>query len=86
MSVGIARLRAEPDVIRRACIDKGEDPSLVDRALAVDVRRRALVAVRDRLLAERRREAREEGYRVQRIRAIDAELVALMARISAWFE
>ena len=31
MSVGLQRLRDEPDVIREGAIDKGEDPALVDR-------------------------------------------------------
>ena len=39
MSVGLQRLREEPDVIRKGAIDKGEDPALVDRALRA--RRRA---------------------------------------------
>ena len=32
MSVGLARLREEPEAIRQGAIDKGEDPSLVDAA------------------------------------------------------
>ena len=43
MSVGLQRLRDEPDVIRDGAIRKGEDPALVDRALELDAdRRRAL--------------------------------------------
>jgi hypothetical protein len=34
VSVGVVRLRAEPDVIRQGAIAKGEDAGLVDRALA----------------------------------------------------
>jgi hypothetical protein len=34
MSVGLQRLREEPDAIRQGAIDKGEDPGLVDTALA----------------------------------------------------
>ena len=34
MSVGLQRLREEPDAIRKGAIDKGEDPALVDAALA----------------------------------------------------
>ena len=30
MSVGVQRLREEPDAIRQGAIDKGEDPGLVD--------------------------------------------------------
>ena len=43
MSVGLQRLREEPEVIREGAIRKGEDPGLVDRALELDAeRRRAL--------------------------------------------
>ena len=35
MSVGLPRLREEPDVIRQGAIDKGEDPTLVDPAADV---------------------------------------------------
>ena len=44
MSVGVQRLREEPDRIRQGAIDKREDPSLVDRAIEVDARRRRLQA------------------------------------------
>jgi seryl-tRNA synthetase len=43
MSVGLQRLREEPEVIRDGAVRKGEDPGLVDRALELDAeRRRAL--------------------------------------------
>ena len=38
MSVGVQRLREEPDRIRQGAIDKREDPALVDRAIEVDAR------------------------------------------------
>ena len=44
MSVGLQRLRDEPDLLRRATADKGEDPGVVDRALELDERRRDLLA------------------------------------------
>jgi seryl-tRNA synthetase len=44
MSVGLQRLRDEPDAIRHGAEVKGEDPALVDRALALDVERRRLLA------------------------------------------
>jgi seryl-tRNA synthetase len=53
VSVGLQRLREEPDVIRKGAIDKGEDASLVDTALAADARRRELLAEGDALKAER---------------------------------
>ncbi|HEU5204420.1 MAG TPA: serine--tRNA ligase [Candidatus Limnocylindrales bacterium] len=52
MSVGLARLREEPDVIRKGAIDKGEDASLVDRALALDVERRRVQSDADGLRAK----------------------------------
>ena len=53
MSVGLARLREEPDAIRKGAADKGEDPTLVDAALAADARRRELQGEGDALRAER---------------------------------
>ena len=53
MSVGVQRLRDEPDRIRKGAIDKREDPSLVDRAIEVDAARRRLQAESDQLKAER---------------------------------
>ena len=47
MSVGVQRLREEPDRIRQGAIDKREDPAIVDRALEVDARRRRLQAESD---------------------------------------
>ena len=48
VSVGAARLRAEPDVIRAGAVAKGEDPALVDQALAADERRRDAARARGR--------------------------------------
>ena len=53
MSVGLQRLREEPDRIRQGALDKGEDPAVVDRALELDERRRARLAEGDALKAER---------------------------------
>jgi seryl-tRNA synthetase len=53
VSVGLQRLREDADTIRRGAIDKGEDPGIVDEALALDERRRALLGEGDRLKAER---------------------------------
>jgi seryl-tRNA synthetase len=49
VSIGLARLRSEPDLIRRAAADKGEDAAVVDAALALDERRRTLLAQGDAL-------------------------------------
>jgi seryl-tRNA synthetase len=53
MSVGVQRLREEPDRIRQGAIDKNEDPRLVDRAIAVDAERRRLQAEVDADRAQR---------------------------------
>ena len=53
MSVGLPRLREEPDVIRKGAVDKGEDPSLVDRALELDAERRRLLAETEALNGQR---------------------------------
>ena len=61
MSVGLQRLREEPDLVRQGAVDKGEDPSVVDRALALDERRRALTAEGDALKAERNASSKRIG-------------------------
>ncbi len=80
MSVGVQRLREEPDRIRQGAIDKREDPGIVDQALDVDARRRRLQAESDTLKAERnalskrigeaiRGGARPDGPEVAELRA-----------------
>jgi seryl-tRNA synthetase len=53
VSVGLQRLREDAPAVRQGAIDKGEDPAIVDAALAADARRRELLAEGDRLKAER---------------------------------
>jgi seryl-tRNA synthetase len=65
MSVGLERLRTEPDLIRRGAADKGEDPGVVDRALELDERRRALLAEGDGLKAERNATSKRIGEAVR---------------------
>ncbi len=65
MSVGVQRLRDEPDRIRQGAIDKREDPRIVDRALEVDARRRALQAESDTLKAERNAASRRIGEAIR---------------------
>ena len=65
MSVGLQRLREEPDVIRRGAIDKGEDPALVDRALELDERRRALLGESEGLKAERNAASKRIGEAIK---------------------
>ena len=65
MSVGVQRLRDEPDLLRKGAADKGEDPSIVDRALEVDERRRTLVAEGDALKAERNAGSKRIGEAIR---------------------
>jgi seryl-tRNA synthetase len=65
MSIGLQRLREEPDRIRQGAIDKGEDPSFVDQALALDSRRRRLLGDSDRLKAERNAASKQIGEAIR---------------------
>jgi seryl-tRNA synthetase len=65
MSVGLQRLRDEPDVIRRGAADKGEDPALVDAALALDATRRRLLAEGEALKAERNAVSKQVGEAIK---------------------
>jgi seryl-tRNA synthetase len=51
VSVGLQRLRDDPEAIRKGAIDKGEDPRVVDAALALDAERRKVQADADGLRA-----------------------------------
>src|SRR5215212_6368417 len=65
MSVGLQRLRDEPDAIRKGAIDKGEDAALVDEALAADARRRELQGEADGLRAERNAVSKQIGEAIK---------------------
>ena len=65
MSVGLQRLRDEPDVIRQGAVDKGEDPSIVDRALELDTERRRLLGETDALKAERNAASKRIGEAIK---------------------
>jgi seryl-tRNA synthetase len=65
MSVGVQRLRDEPEVIRKGALDKGEDATLVDVALALDARRRALLGEADARKAERNAASKQIGEAVR---------------------
>ncbi|HEY5489065.1 MAG TPA: serine--tRNA ligase [Candidatus Limnocylindrales bacterium] len=54
MSVGLQRLRDDPDTIRNGAIAKGEDPELIDEALAADAERRRLLGDVEGLRAQRK--------------------------------
>jgi seryl-tRNA synthetase len=65
MSVGLQRLRDDADTVRRGAVDKGEDAAIVDRALELDARRRALLGEGDALKAERNAASRKIGEAVK---------------------
>jgi seryl-tRNA synthetase len=65
MSVGLQRLREDAATVRQGAIDKGEDPTLVDEALAADASRRELLAEGDRLKAERNQASKAIGEAVR---------------------
>jgi seryl-tRNA synthetase len=65
VSVGLQRLREDADRLKLAAADKGEDPSVVDRAVEMDERRRALVAEADTLKAERNESSRRIGEAIR---------------------
>jgi len=81
MSVGLQRLREEPEAIRKGAIDKGEDPSTVDAALAADARRRELQGEADGLRAERNTASKSIGETIKAGAKPDGpEVAALRAR------
>jgi len=65
MSVGLQRLRDEPDVIRDGAVRKGEDPALVDRALELDAERRRLLSQGEALKAERNEASKRIGEAIK---------------------
>jgi seryl-tRNA synthetase len=84
VSVGLARLRAEPDAIRKGAVDKGEDPGLVDEALAADARRRELQGEADGLRGERNTVSKSIGEAIKGGSKPDApELADLRRRSTA---
>ena len=82
MSVGVQRLREEPERIRQGAIDKGEDPALVDGALALDARRRTLLAEGDTLKGERNATSKQVGEAIRGGAAPDGPEVAAMRAAS----
>ena len=84
MSVGLARLREEPDAIRKGTADKGEDPALIDSALEADTQRRALQGEGDTLRAERNAASKQIGEAIKGGARPDGdEVAALRARSTA---
>jgi len=82
MSVGVQRLRDEPDLVRRGAIDKGEDPAAVDRAIALDERRRAILADNDALKAERNAASKRVGEAIRQGADPNGPAVAELKRAS----
>jgi seryl-tRNA synthetase len=82
MSIGLARLREEPDRIRQGAIDKGEDPSVVDAALALEGKRRQLLGESDRLKAERNAASKKIGEAIRAGAAPGGPEVAGLKRAS----
>ena len=76
MSVGLQRLRDEPERIRDGAIRKGEDPALVDRALEVDAERRRLLGESEGLKAERNDASKRIGEAIKGGAAPDGPEVA----------
>jgi seryl-tRNA synthetase len=80
MSVGLQRLREDGDTVRRGALDKGEDPTIVDRALELDTRRRTLLGEGDALKAERNATSKQVGEAIKGgAKADGPEVAALKA-------
>jgi seryl-tRNA synthetase len=82
MSVGVQRLREEPERIRQGAIDKGEDPAAVDAALILDERRRALLSEGDALKAERNTVSKQVGEAIRAGASPDGPEVASLRAAS----
>jgi seryl-tRNA synthetase len=82
MSIGLARLREEPDRIRQGAIDKGEDPTVIDQALALEGRRRQLLNDTDELKAERNAASRQIGEAIRKGASPNGPEVAVLRQTS----
>jgi seryl-tRNA synthetase len=82
MSVGLQRLREDGEAIRKGAIDKGEDPGIVDQALAADTRRRELQGEADGLRAERNTASKSIGEAIKGGAKPDGPEVAELRRRS----
>jgi seryl-tRNA synthetase len=82
MSIGLARLREEPERIRQGAIDKGEDPAIVDQALALEGQRRQLLGDSDRLKAERNAASKQIGEAIRKGAAPNGPEVAALRQAS----
>jgi seryl-tRNA synthetase len=82
MSVGLQRLREDSEAIRKGAIDKGEDPAIVDAALAAHARRRELQGEADGLRAERNAASKALGEAIKGGARPDGPEVAELRRRS----
>jgi seryl-tRNA synthetase len=91
VSVGVQRLREDAETVRHGAIAKGEDPAIVDDALALDARRRELLGQSDALKAERNAASKAIGEAVRggarpdgpEVATLKATSVAAGARVEA---
>ena len=86
--ISIQLIRDDPDGVKRAIARKGEAPEVIDRLLANDTRRRALLADADAAKHQRNEGSREVGELVRAGRTAEAEarkasLSSLGERIAA---
>jgi seryl-tRNA synthetase len=65
VSVGLQRLRDDAARLREGAIEKGEDPSVIDTAIDLDARRRALLGESDGLKAERKAISKSVGEAIK---------------------
>jgi seryl-tRNA synthetase len=65
VSVGLQRLRDEPDVIRKGAIDKGEDPAVIDQAIAADQSRRDILGRLESDRAQRNVWSQDVGHMIR---------------------
>jgi seryl-tRNA synthetase len=92
MSVGLLRLREDADAIRKGATDKGEDPRLIDQALALDAERRRVQSDADGLRAELKTQsgavakALKQGADTQALRKAARDLGARIADRQARLE
>lgn len=76
MSVGLQRLRDDPETIRDGAVRKGEDPAFVEHALELDGERRRLLGEAEGLKAERNSASKAIGEAIKAGAAADGPEVA----------
>ncbi len=84
MSVGATRLREDAEAIRAGCTAKGEDPSLVDEALALDKQRRELLGKADSMRAQRKQISESIGIAINAGEQPNGARVSQMREQSNW--